>query len=1081
MGWITGHCHGTRRAPYTVHVEYWLTRSGLIAEMNGVCSCPVKFDCKHAVALLIAGVTHENPQSVIAGPRRAPWKKTLGDIFTHSEGNPVALAFKYSDRARTPPATRMPRTGESPSPGGASHTSLAVRPVTKGKRGTWIAGDVAWSRLRSGYIPDASPRHVAILDELRVLYESSAPYQSLGAWLSLTSMRSPSLWPLLTRAVSAGIPLIDESTGHPVLLETTAGSADVTIRTTADGNLLIRAELAHPDAETTRPFVPIGTPPHGIAWRHAGAIHLAPLAAPASEPWARLHRSPSGILVPATDREDFEKEMLPSIAREGWASPDASYTPTPPPPPALLLTVGYVPAASAGALPQLSLQWSWHYAGDGATPRAPRLALDRRNPSRDWEAENALMTAATTILRSLPRTLEPADSSRLRPRAELRGTDVVTFLEDSLPRLQDAGIYVDRETLPSLRAAAAPTVEVAVEASGRDWFDLDVSVVVDDVTVPIATVLTALTRGDEILFLEDGAYVRLDHPDLDRLRQLLDEARDLTDRRRNALRVPRVRSSWWEDLLGLDLVRASTNSWFDAVRESLANPPAPATLPTGLTARLRPYQRSGFEWLSHLRRSGLGGVLADDMGLGKTVQTIAMILDERENPRADADAAAGSGPPGDTRRPWLVVAPTSVVSNWASEIRKFAPGLRVTTVEATGKRRKHSLDQAVRDADVVVTSYTLLRLEPAEYAALTPAGMVLDEAQQAKNPASKIYAAILQIGAPRVYAITGTPMENNLGELWAMFALTSPGLLGTAPQFTQAFRRPIERGEDERGELMTLLRRRIAPFILRRTKEQVATELPEKQEQILTVELAPAHRRVYDRHLQRERQRILRLSADLDHNRVEVLSALTRLRQLAIDPHLVDEDSHAPSSKLDVLLPLLHEAADEGHRTLVFSQFTRYLHRIAERLAHEGIAYSYLDGGTTGRERVIREFADGSSPVFLISLKAGGVGLNLTMADYVVLTDPWWNPAAEAQAVDRTHRIGQNRSVHVYRLVSTDTIEEKVLALQDSKRALVAGVLAADAAEQSPRDLSDPSAAAPVPSAAGGARLTAEDLHDLLS
>ena len=270
-----------------------------------------------------------------------------------------------------------------------------------------------------------------------------------------------------------------------------------------------------------------------------------------------------------------------------------------------------------------------------------------------------------------------------------------------------------------------------------------------------------------------------------------------------------------------------------------------------------------------------------------------------------------------------------------------------------------------------------------------------------------------------------------------------------------------------------MLRRRIAPFLLRRTNDQVALDLPPKQEQIIQVDLAPAHRRIYDRQLQRERQRVLQLTDDMDHNQIEVLAALTRLRQLAIDPSLVDQgetEIKAPSSKLDALVPLLQEAANEGHRVLVFSQFTRYLRKIAARLDHEKIGYSYLDGTTAHRRDVIDGFTQGDDPVFLISLKAGGAGINLTEADYAILADPWWNPAVENQAVDRTHRIGQTRPVHVYRMVSRGTIEEKVLALQDAKRELISGVLGADTDE----------AAGEVLTPGRGGRLSAEDVRMLL-
>ena len=693
-----------------------------------------------------------------------------------------------------------------------------------------------------------------------------------------------------------------------------------------------------------------------------------------------------------------------------------------------------------------------------------------------------------------------------RQAFELRGLDAVRFAEQALPKLRELGVTVETvATVPEFREETSPTISLEAmpgEGGTRDWLDLNLTMRIGEHEIPMPTLLTALTHKEDTIFLISGEYVRLDTPELDRLRELLEEALQLTDRRRKGVRVPQVRVSWWEDLLTLGIVEKKAGSWLAALHQAITNPPAPAPIPAGLTAELRPYQREGFEWLARLRRSGLGGVLADDMGLGKTIQTLAMIQDERENP-AGLELQLGSGPATDAginpatdpthetqRNPWLVVAPTSVVTNWAAEARKFTPGLKVAVVDTTTKKRGSSLAELARGADIVVTSYTLLRLDQQEYVDLNPVGLVLDEAQQAKNPAAKTFSTILEIQAPSVFAITGTPMENNLGELWAMFALTAPGLLGTAQQFRDKIQRPIEKGAVDTSGQFATLRRRIAPFLLRRTKELVASELPAKQEQIISVELAPAHRRLYDRQLQRERQRVLHLAEDIEHNQVEVLSALTRLRQMSIDPALVDSEAAAPSSKLDVLLPLLEEAAQEGHRTLVFSQFTTYLKMIAARLDAEGIAYSYLDGSTTNRAKVIGGFADGDDPVFLISLKAGGVGLNLTMADYVIICDPWWNPAVEAQAVDRTHRIGQTRSVLVYRLVSQDTIEEKVLALQDAKRALVSEVLLSD----------EPAASQPSDSAGsgvggdgvadvarktsrkvGGSRLTAEDLQMLLS
>jgi SNF2 family DNA or RNA helicase len=420
------------------------------------------------------------------------------------------------------------------------------------------------------------------------------------------------------------------------------------------------------------------------------------------------------------------------------------------------------------------------------------------------------------------------------------------------------------------------------------------------------------------------------------------------------------------------------------------------------------------------------------MGLGKTLQALALVCRAR--------AEGGSAP-------FLVVAPTSVVSNWKREAATFAPGLRVVLVSESEVKRARAGGASVADlaagADLVVTSYALLRIDVEAWAAQSWGGLVLDEAQFVKNHRAKTYASARRVAAPFTLAVTGTPLENNLMDLWALLSLTAPGLFPDPDRFTEFYRRPIERGGDQAK--LDQLRRRIRPLVLRRTKESVAPELPAKSEQVVDVVLAPRHQRIYQTHLQRERQKVLGLIEDVDTNRFTILASLTLLRQLSLDASLVDP-AHAgvPSAKIELLVDQLTELVAEGHRALVFSQFTSFLGRVRERLDAAGIAYAYLDGRTRNRDRVVQRFRDGEAPVFLISLKAGGFGLNLTEADYCFLLDPWWNPAAEAQAVDRTHRIGQTKTVLVYRMVSADTIEEKVMQLKARKTELFDSVLGDD-------------------------------------
>jgi SNF2 family DNA or RNA helicase len=341
---------------------------------------------------------------------------------------------------------------------------------------------------------------------------------------------------------------------------------------------------------------------------------------------------------------------------------------------------------------------------------------------------------------------------------------------------------------------------------------------------------------------------------------------------------------------------------------------------------------------------------------------------------------------------------------------------------------------------VVVTSYTLFRLDFDAYAEMPWSGLLLDEAQFTKNHQSKIYQCARRLPAPFKLAITGTPMENNLMELWSLLSITAPGLFPNPTRFRYYYAQPIEKQSD--AELLTQLRRRIKPLVKRRTKEQVIADLPAKQEQVLEVELHPRHRKIYQTHLQRERQKILGLIDDMHKNRFTILRSLTLLRQLSLHAGLID-DAHRdlPSAKIDALFEQLRDVTDGGHRALIFSQFTGFLDQARERLDVAGMKYCYLDGKTRNRAAVLKRFKDGSVPVFLISLKAGGFGLNLTEADYCFLLDPWWNPATEAQAVDRAHRIGQTRNVMVYRLIAKDTIEEKVMALKARKAELFTSVM----------------------------------------
>ncbi len=759
-------------------------------------------------------------------------------------------------------------------------------------------------------------------------------------------------------------------------------------------------------------------------------IVIAPTNEPLNpEQLSILATSANPTKVPQDDVDEFLQNYLPELQeRIDVSSSDRSIKLPPPAPPTLVLTVTHSPRHT------IALDWRWQ----GGRRSAPTPSLDQILP-------DGLLPAEWLGNELLPRTIPLP--------ATLKGIDAAVFAAKTLRTLRNLpGIKVESHgTAPDYRelTGTPQLVVTTIPSEKNDWFDLGVTVTVDGRTIPFLPLFKALAKGRRRLLMVDGTYFSLNHPALKALSDLIEESRDLNEWE-PVPSISKHQLSLWSDFEDLADEAVPAVEWRALLTESKNDSPLPVDPPEKLKATLRPYQQDGFSWLAYLWRHQLGGILADDMGLGKTVQCLALI-------QHIAETSTG-------RTPFLIVAPTSVMTNWVSEAERFAPDLTVRQISATQAAGKIPIAEAAKGADIVVTSYALLRLDFDAYQAVAQstgwAGLVLDEAQFVKNPASKVHLAALELQVRFKLAVTGTPLENSLTDLQALFAIVAPGLFASAPRFLHDYVRPIEgqrpgvaRGVGAgdavavnaavRSERLAKLRRRIRPFLLRRTKELVAAELPAKQEQTLVIDLAPEHRDLYELFLQRERQKLFRLlGEDMNLNKFIVFRSLTLLRLLALDASLIgDEYADVPSSKLDALFEQLDDVVAEGHRSLVFSQFTSYLAKVARRLDAAGIEYVYLDGSTQNRGAVIDKFKNGSAPVFLISLKAGGFGLNLTEADYVFLLDPWWNPASEEQAIDRTHRIGQDKNVMVYRLVAADTIEEKVLALQQRKASLFDAVI----------------------------------------
>ena len=952
----------------------------------------------------------------------SPTPTRLGLMFELREQTPRTATRWQGPVARTATAdTAIPAT-----------TRLAVRPVTLSAAGRWIRGSLTWSNIAfQSHRMALDPRQQRWFGAFSAVHRSTRELAaSVDAdWLTLDEFHSPVLWALWAEASDLGIALVSSQDGtvvtvglHAVVsVDLSRGDA-----ATGDADLLLRCAVAIGDREFSAEGV--GTiSDHGVyaySWVPEPVIQLAPtrLTAAGRRLLARPHTT-----VPAADVDEFFSGYYPRLARSATVtSRDSSIDLPEPSPGVLVLTATFAPAH------RLRLDWHWDYDGERMpiSSAAERASAHRGQGSlRDDAREHRIEAAVVEILGA-----EILGADRVLDTQNLDGVAAAEFSAITIPRLERSeGVRVGtRGNRPDYRElTAVPTLTVTtVDTDHRDWFDLGVLVTVDGRTVPFGPLFAALATGRKKLLLVDNSYLHLDHPAFEELLRLIREATGLTEWETGP-RISRYNQALWSEFEDLADETVEAESWrrsARALREIDGVPAVP--LPAGLMAELRPYQQQGLDWLVLLYRHELGGILADDMGLGKTVQALALVAHAIEtNPHT---------------RPFLVVAPTSVVPGWVSEAERFLPGADVLEITATEKKSGHPLAETIAGARIVVTSYALFRLDFEAYDGIEWAALILDEAQFTKNPASQAHRCAVELRAPAKFALTGTPLENSLVDVWSMCAIVAPGLFPSARRFTEHFLRPSTQRESAEVAAARIaeLRRRIRPIVLRRTKQLVAAELPPKQEQTIEVHLPPAHREIYDTYLQRERQKLLGLIQDLDRNRFIVFRSLTLLRMLALDASLIDPAyATLPSAKLDALMEHLEAVVAEGHRALVFSQFTSFLRLAADRLDAAGIAYAYLDGSTRQRAAVISGFRTGIEPVFLISLKAGGFGLNLIEADYVFLLDPWWNPAAENQAIDRTHRIGQTRPVNVYRLVATATIEGKVMALRDRKARLFDAVM----------------------------------------
>lgn len=639
---------------------------------------------------------------------------------------------------------------------------------------------------------------------------------------------------------------------------------------------------------------------------------------------------------------------------------------------------------------------------------------------RDQDAEQKLTGRLTDL------NFQPRNNSQWFLEPE----EAVSFLLDEYPKLVEVYRVFGEKNLTRFKVRlTAPTIVAEVETKEEDkWFNLELAVEYDEQRVPIETIWEAWTQGKRYVQLKDGSYTGLPES---WLKKLGDKLRALGY---DPDEPPKTQFQQYEapvlDKLLEDLPEVHADGFWTELREKIHSfkDVTPVSAPNGLNAVLRPYQEQGLSFFNFLREYGFGGILADEMGLGKTVQTLSFIQYMVEK-----------GMDG----PNLIIVPTSVLPNWDREAEKFVPDLKRLTIYGT---RRENMFKRIADSNLVFTTYALLRRDLEELQNYEYRSLVLDEAQNIKNPNTITARSVRKLDANLRVCLSGTPIENNLFELWSLFEFLMPGFLGSQHSFQRGVVKPIKDGDED---TLDYLRTRVKPFILRRTKDQVAKDLPPKIENVQYCALADEQQELYSALAKKLKEQVLKNVDEkgMAKSQMSILDALLKLRQICCHPRLLKLDmpgvsTNLPSGKFDAFKDMITDIVEEGHRVLVFSQFVQMLHIIRSWLQLSDIPFCYLDGSSKDRFEQVDTFnSTPEIPIFLISLKAGGTGLNLTSADYVIHYDPWWNPAVENQATDRTHRIGQTKQVFSYKLICQNTVEEKILGLQDAKKGIADAVI----------------------------------------
>lgn len=1069
-GAITSRVRGSERKPYSQVIEIGPTRDDW-TEIDGHCSCPVGYNCKHVVAVLLKLVADKDTASPMANrvapasppeqpkpeppteqlsPQLAAWIDNLASLaLRNSEDYPPGINQRLIyvlDIARSsagigrltvkPMSVRLLKSGRfasQPTPFALSHgpqqnPAKFIRP-----------SDTAILRDLAGMPHDYQNEAISLTGETGakvlslMLATGRARWQSIeGSPLTQGPERHGNIcWRLADDgsyapdiALSGATPETIDN-GQPVLL---APPWYIDVPSGVAGPVETGQSPRMAAAILSAPPAPVSQIPLLRSMIGKRLPDLASIAPPEAAPLRKISESPvSGIRLTAGD--------LPTPRlTHGWRKPEWDVQQIPVIRPFFRYGDVEIPATDMRDRPTFS-----------RNGEIVEVARNAQHEKRSMSHLGKLGLSELAFVR--PFGLPPALRGDWVFAGEAAYAEWLDFLYRDVPMLEARGWSIQvADDFPIRLLRSDGQISASIEdRSGIDWFNLDLGIVVNGERVDLAEAIISALQHNVLTesAADDAVYVML--PDgrtlavpAAQLAPIISTLRELLAAGGVSIDDGKLRFSPGDaaSLSHLEQATAAAGTvWRGGeriremgrlLRETDGIPQA--KLPPTFVASLRPYQQRGVNWLQFLRTAGFGGILADDMGLGKTVQTLAHITVEKAN--------------GRLHRPALLVAPTSVITNWRREAERFAPDLKVLMLYG---RDRHGLFDKIGVHDLVLTTYPLLMRDHENLQAISWSLLVLDEAQSIKNPDAATTRNINTLNADHRICLTGTPLENHLGELWSLFNFVSPGFLGDRRDFNQRWRKPIEKlGDTDRQRSLA---RRVRPFILRRTKAEVAVDLPPKTEIVETIEMNAAQRRIYDtvRLAMHNKVRKAIAARGFGRSRIVVLDALLKLRQICCDPRLLKLKStgkteQASSEKLDRLIEMVAQLIGEGRRILLFSQFTSMLALIEAELDKVRIPYVLLTGDTKDRETPVHAFQTGKVPLFLISLKAGGVGLNLTTADTVIHYDPWWNPAVEDQATDRAHRIGQDKPVFVYKLMTFGSVEERMEALKARKHSLAKGL-----------------------------------------